>query len=114
MPEYLTPGVYIEEINTGPRPIEGVGTACAAFVGLAPDGPANKPVLITNWTQYVNTFGREEPNGRRDPHMKGAYLSYSVYGYFLNGGGRCHAVWGFLPNPSHVMLGMRGVAWQRL
>ncbi|TME23250.1 MAG: phage tail sheath family protein [Chloroflexi bacterium] len=92
MPEYLTPGVYIEEINTGPRPIEGVGTACAAFVGLAPDGPANKPVLITNWTQYVNTFGREEPNGRRDPHMKGAYLSYSVYGYFLNGGGRCHVM----------------------
>ena len=35
MPEYLTPGVYIEEVNTGPRPIEGVGTACAAFVGLA-------------------------------------------------------------------------------
>lgn len=90
MPEYLTPGVYVEEVNTGPRPIEGVGTACAAFVGLAPNGPANLPVLITNWTQYVNTFGREESNGRRDPHMPGAYLSHSVYGYFLNGGGRCY------------------------
>src|SRR5207244_3489104 len=90
MPEYLTPGVYIEEISTGPRPIEGAGTACAAFVGLAPDGPANKPVLVTNWTQYVNTFGREEANGRRDPHLPGAYLSHSVYGYFLNGGGRCY------------------------
>jgi uncharacterized protein len=101
MPEYLTPGVYIEEINTGPRPIEGVGTACAAFVGLAPDGPANKPVLVTNWTQYVNTFGREEANGRRDPHMPGAYLSYSVYGYFLNGGGRCY-VTRVLPQNGHV------------
>jgi len=90
MPEYLTPGVYVEEINTGPRPIEGVGTACAAFVGLAPDGPANKPVLVTNWTQYVDTFAREDKNGRRDPHMPGAYLSHSVYGYFLNGGGRCY------------------------
>src|SRR5215467_6579674 len=91
MPEYLTPGVYIEEISTGPRPIEGVGTACAAFVGLAPDGPANTPVLVTNWTQYVNTFGRRDESGdRRDPHMEGAYLSHSVYGYFLNGGGRCY------------------------
>jgi phage tail sheath protein FI len=101
MPEYLTPGVYIEEINTGPRPIEGVGTACAAFVGLAPDGPSNKPVLITNWTQYVNTFGREESNGRRDPHMAGAYMSYSVYGYFLNGGGRCY-VTRVLPQNGHT------------
>ena len=39
MPEYLSPGVYIEEVNTGARPIEGVGTAMAAFVGFAPAGP---------------------------------------------------------------------------
>jgi uncharacterized protein len=90
MPEYLTPGVYIEEVNTGPRPIEGVGTACAAFVGLAPNGPPNQPVLVTNWMQYVNTFGSPDESGKRDPHMKGAYMSHSVYGYFLNGGGRCY------------------------
>ncbi len=101
MPEYLTPGVYIEEINTGPRPIEGVGTACAAFVGLAPDGPANKPVEVTNWTQYVTIFGRLEDNGRRDPHLPGAYLSHSVYGYFLNGGGRCY-VTRVLPSNGHA------------
>jgi phage tail sheath protein FI len=101
MPEYLTPGVYIEEINTGPRPIEGVGTACAAFVGLAPNGPANKPVLVTNWTQYVNTFGSMDESGRRDPHMTGAYLSYSVYGYFLNGGGRCY-VTRVVPSNGHA------------
>ena len=90
MPEYLTPGVYVEEVNTGPRPIEGVGTACAAFVGLAPNGPANTPVLVTNWSQYVNTFGSLDESGKRDPHLPGAYLSHSVYGYFLNGGGRCY------------------------
>ena len=60
MPEYLSPGVYIEEVNTGARPIEGVGTAMAAFVGLAPAGPANTPTLITNWAQYVETFGNLE------------------------------------------------------
>jgi phage tail sheath protein FI len=99
MPEYLSPGVYIEEVNSGPRPIEGVGTAMAAFVGFAPAGPTNKPVLITNWSQYVRTFGkmlREQKLGEpeeqvpRDPHMPGSYLSHAVYGYFLNGGGRCY------------------------
>ena len=34
MPEYLSPGVYIEEVDRGPKPIEGVGTAMAAFVGF--------------------------------------------------------------------------------
>ena len=63
MPEYLSPGVYIEERNDGARPIEGVGTATAAFVGLAPDGPANTPVLVTNWSQYVEKFGASENGG---------------------------------------------------
>jgi phage tail sheath protein FI len=90
MPEYLSPGVYIEEVDRGARPIEGVGTAMAAFVGFAPAGPANRPVLITNWSQYVTTFGSLEAGGRRNPHLPGAYLSHAVYGYFLNGGGRCY------------------------
>lgn len=90
MPEYLSPGVYIQDINSGPRPIEGVGTAMAAFVGFAPAGPENYPTLITSWTQYVETFGSLQTDGRRNPHMEHAYLSHSVYGYFLNGGGRCY------------------------
>jgi Bacteriophage tail sheath protein len=93
MPEYLSPGVYIEEVNKGTRPIEGVGTAMAAFVGFAPAGPANTPVLVTNWSQYVDTFGAGDGNGgRREPHLKDAYLSHAVYGYFNNGGGRCYVV----------------------
>jgi phage tail sheath protein FI len=90
MPEYLSPGVYVQEVDSGPRPIEGVGTACAAFVGFAPAGPANVPTLVTNWSQYVGTFGSLDEGGRRNPHMPGAYLSHAVYGYFLNGGGRCY------------------------
>lgn len=93
--EYLAPGVYIEEVNTGPRPIEGVGTAVAAFVGFAPYGKANAPVLVTNWTQYVREFGTPRDadgveTGPPDPHRDGWYLSHAVYGYFLNGGGRCY------------------------
>src|SRR5689334_11679593 len=93
MPEYLSPGVYIEEKNTGPRPIEGVGTAMAAFIGFAAYSDAadvNKPVLITSWSQYVERFGKPDDYGRRDPHLPGAYLSHAVYGYFQNGGGRCY------------------------
>ncbi len=90
MPEYLSPGVYIEEVNSGPRPIEGVGTAMAAFVGFAPNGPPNRPVLITSWSQYVETFSSLEDGGQRNPHLPHAFLSHAVYGYFLNGGGRCY------------------------
>ena len=43
MPQYLSPGVYVEEVDSGSRPIEGVGTAVAAFVGLAEKGPTNEP-----------------------------------------------------------------------
>ena len=45
MPTYLSPGVYVEETDSGSRPIEGVGTAVAAFVGLAEKGPFNQPTL---------------------------------------------------------------------
>ena len=96
MPEYLSPGVYVQEVNTGPRPIEGVGTACAAFVGCAPGGPINSPVLVTNWTQYANVFSGLDPadpgSSRPAPYMRGFFLSHAVYGYFLNGGGRCYVV----------------------
>jgi phage tail sheath protein FI len=90
MPEYLSPGVYVQEMPSATKPIEGVGTAMAAFVGFAPAGPANRPELVTNWSQYVNTFGSLEDGGQRNPHIAGAYLSHAVYGYFLNGGGRCY------------------------
>lgn len=90
MPEYLSPGVYIEEKDSGPRPIEGVGTACAAFVGFAPSGPVFSPELVTNWTQFVEKFGALEEGGQRNPYIKGAYLAHAVAGYFANGGGRCY------------------------
>jgi uncharacterized protein len=83
MPTYLSPGVYVEEVDSGSRPIEGVGTAVAAFVGLADQGPRNEPVLVTNWSQFTQTFGDA---------AEGSYLAHAVYGYFLNGGGSCFIV----------------------
>ena len=83
MPQYLSPGVYVEEVDSGSRPIEGVGTAVAAFVGLATQGPFNTPTLVSNWTQFSSTFGDFAP---------GTYLAHAVFGYFMNGGGNCYVV----------------------
>ncbi|MFF8913257.1 phage tail sheath family protein [Streptomyces sp. NPDC015032] len=83
MPSYLTPGVYVEEVQSGARPIEGVGTAVAAFVGFAEAGPFHRPTLVTNWDQYVQTFGTFTAD---------TYLALAVYGYFANGGGAAYIV----------------------
>ena len=83
MPNYLSPGVYVEEVEAGSRPIEGVGTAVAAFVGLAARGPANTPTLVTNWNQFTSAFGE---------FVEGSYLAHAIYGYFLNGGGAAYVV----------------------
>src|SRR3954470_21052122 len=80
---YLSPGVYMEEVSSGSRPIEAVSTAGAAFVGFAETGPLNEPMLVTNWTQFKATFG---------DFVDGYYLAHAVYGYFLNGGGICYVV----------------------
>src|SRR5437773_1567546 len=83
MPTYLSPGVYVEEVEAGSRPIEGVGTAVAAFVGLAERGEFNTPTLVSNWAQFTREFGE---------FIAGSYLAHSVYGYFQNGGGNCYVV----------------------
>ena len=88
---YLTPGVYVEEVPSANKPIEGVGTSIAAFVGLAPGGPINRPTRISNWTQFATIFG-DAQNPENGPFMEGSYLAHSVYGFFQNGGGLCWIV----------------------
>ncbi len=81
-PPFKTPGVYVDEMR-GSRPIEGVGTAVAAFVGLATKGPFNIPTLVTNLTQFTNKFG---------PIAEESYLGHAVFGFFLNGGNSCYVI----------------------
>ncbi len=80
MPEYLSPGVYVEEIAAGPRPIEGVGTSTAGFAGPAERGPES-PRLITSWLEYQRWYGGYIPLQ--------SYLAYAIQGFFDNGGQRC-------------------------
>lgn len=80
MPEMLSPDVYVREVSTGGRAIQGVGTATGAFLGLAERGPIGAPVLITSFDQYIDTFGSFKDY---------SYLTDEVYGFFLNGGRSC-------------------------
>lgn len=116
MPEYLSPGVYVETVDRGPKPIQGVGTAMPAFVGFTEKAQSverrngdvittdllNKPQLVTNWGQFVERFGS---------FVSGAYLPHSVYGFFQNGGSRCYVVSvRTMPKATGSLLGNDGKA----
>ncbi len=70
MPEYLAPGVYVEEIERGPKPIEGVATSTAAFLGATERGPS-RPRLVTSYSEYLRCF-------RRHRRSTAAYMPYAV------------------------------------
>jgi hypothetical protein len=93
---YATPGVYVEQVDKGTKPIEAAGTSVTAFLGITAEAsikmldPARneiresvlgKAMLVTNWTQFQSIFGG---------FIEGAYLPDAVYGYFNNGGGPCY------------------------
>jgi phage tail sheath protein FI len=87
VPNYLSPGVYVEERPGGPRPIEAVGTSTFGVVGKAPaaDKFVNQAIPVQNWLDFVRKFVPEN-GGKSTP------LSHAVYGFFRNGGTRCYVV----------------------
>jgi phage tail sheath protein FI len=86
MTDYGAPGVYVQEVPSGPRPITAVGTSTAAFLGIAPQSGAHlgEAVPIDNWTQFLTEYAADA--------AEGTDLSSAVYGFFANGGGRCYVV----------------------
>lgn len=81
MPNYQTPGVYVEEIESGSKPIEAGATNIVGFLGVAEKGPVNQATLVTNWTQYTKIFGGLH---------EGGWLGHGVYQFFQNGGTKCY------------------------
>lgn len=96
----MTPGVYVQEVDKGTKPIEAVGTSTAAFIGMTKEASTKKidpktgalipdqdvlkkPQLITSWTQFEQTYGGLSAD---------IYMPDAVYGYFNNGGGPCYIV----------------------
>jgi uncharacterized protein len=79
MPEYLSPGVYVEEVNTGPRAIEGVSTSTAAIIGPTERGPLT-PRMVSNWLEFQRWYGGHLGDE--------GFLPYAAQGFFDNGGQR--------------------------
>lgn len=86
--EYLAPGVYVEEVSSGNKPIEGASTSTAGVVGVTARGPVNTCTLVTSFGEFSRVFGgfldyRTFTNNRDA-------LPYAVQGFFNNGGQRVY------------------------
>lgn len=110
MAEYLSPGVYVEEFESSPRAIEGVGTSTGGFVGMAVKGPTiGAPSLITSFADFQRQFG-----GYLSEYTHGEYryLAYSVEQFFANGGTRCY-VSRVIPDDAALAAAKKGILSMR-
>lgn len=101
MPEYLAPGVYVEEVSFRSKSIEGVPTSTTGFAGLTAYGPvqyaagpsSTEPRLITSYTEFERVYGGLDPLVVQDagaPLEREAYLAHAARAFFLNGGSRLY------------------------
>jgi hypothetical protein len=81
--ELLHPGVYIQEIPSGVRPIEGASTSNAAFMGKAEMGPVGRAQLITSAAEFESRYGG---------FLSDSYLAHAVFHFFNNGGKKTYVV----------------------
>jgi phage tail sheath protein FI len=96
MPEYLAPGVYVEETSFRAKSIEGVGTSTTAFVGPTLKGPHNtsntaeKPELLTSFNDFERLYGGLADLGLSGGAPATNYLAHAVLAYFNEGGSRLY------------------------
>ena len=90
MAEYLSPGVYVEEFESGMQAMEGVGTSTAGFIGMAEKGPViGTPVFLTSFADFRRSFGSYLSESTHGPNR---FLPYAVEQFFANGGARCYVM----------------------
>ena len=88
MAEYLSPGVYVEEYDSGATPMQGVSTSTAGFVGLAERGPViGQPQLVTSFADYKRMYGGYLSQAA---YGSNRFLPYAVEQFFANGGARAY------------------------
>jgi len=75
------PGIYMEEVSSGVKPIETAGTSTAAFFGVAEQGPIGSVKKVFNFTEFQAVYGG---------FMPGYFLAHAVYQFFINGGSQCY------------------------
>jgi phage tail sheath protein FI len=100
MPEYLAPGVYVEETASGPKPIEGVSTSTTAFAGLTRRGPlagARAPEELNSFAAFEKIFG-----GAADLNSapKTNYVARATRAFFAEGGRRLYVARVKPPRPA--------------
>ena len=81
--ETLHPGVYLQEVSSGVRPIEGVSTSTAAFIGPAEKGPLGRALMVTSFAEFETTYGG---------FFENSWLAQSALAFFNNGGRRLYVV----------------------
>src|SRR5437762_9926415 len=90
MPEYLAPGVYVEEVSFRAKSIEGLGTTTTGFVGPTRYGPTDLPLdVVTSIGEFERTYG-----DRQQLDFNGAilhnYMWHAARAFFEEGGTRLY------------------------
>src|SRR4051812_18112139 len=126
MPEYLSPGVYVEEVSFRSESIQGVPTSTTGFAGMTRTGPvqyidagirpgptSSEPRLVTSFTEFERTYGGLDAlliDGAPRP----SYLAHAARAFFLNGGQRLYVSRVFAPKGPGVPPTDYGVASLRV
>jgi Bacteriophage tail sheath protein len=105
MPEYLSPGVYVEEVSFRAKSLEGVPTSTTGMAGIARYGPvwydngpsSNEPRLVTSFTEFERVYGGLEPT-RPGGDERINYLAHAARAFFMNGGQRLYVSRVHVPN----------------
>jgi phage tail sheath protein FI len=91
MPEYLAPGVYVEEVSFRAKAIEGVSTTTTAFIGPTRYGPTDiVPDVITSLVEFERIYGDRQPLEFNDTGELPNYMWHAVRMFFENGGKRLY------------------------
>lgn len=112
MPEYLAPGVYVEEVPSGNKPLEGVSTSTTGMVGVTRRGPINEPTLTTSFADFVRKFGSYLDHRVMPAAPEGLVLDalpYAADGFFTNSGQRLYVTRVAGPDAAHALVDLYGV-----
>jgi phage tail sheath protein FI len=91
MPEYLSPGVYVEEVSFRSKSIEGVSTTTTGFVGPARFGPLDMlPEIVTSLSEFERTYGDGQPMQFKTAGQLDNFLWHAVRAFFEEGGKRLY------------------------
>lgn len=98
MPEYLAPGVYVEEVSFRSKSIEGVSTTTTGFVGASRYGPVDlEPEIITSLVEFERTYGDRRQLAFPGGLVTDNFLWHAARAFFEEGGKRLYVARVFRP-----------------